>query len=369
MSQARPTGYDNRDRATGAPVAEVYLYDAAAGKLRCASCDPTGARPTGFDYFQLEPGSGGLVGGGRGTWLLHGLVAGDRPRLDPDPLGRAGHFPSTSPPTSPTPAASSSTPATPSSPRTQTAPSTSTSTSPPRAPASPPPTAAPPPRPTYSSRSGGCVGLISAGTSGQESAFIGASESGDDVFFLTSSQLVKQDVDTARDVYDAHACSAAVPCLPEPPPPAPACEGDACQQPATPPNDQTPGSLTFKAPATSSNARRARSRRAASASRSTRPRSTTRRRVSTTSAPTAEPPVTTAEVKSERHQGTPTDRPHRDQGESRRDFASPAYPSPYVLFAPCCLRQPLRRGGAVPSRQVRSRGAPRRAGQGRRERE
>ncbi len=102
--------------------------------------------------------------------------------------------------------------------------------------------------PTYSGRSGGCVGLISAGTSGQESAFIGASESGDDVFFLTSSQLVKQDVDTARDVYDAHACSAAVPCLPEPPPPAPACEGDACQQPAVPPNHPTPGTALINGP-------------------------------------------------------------------------------------------------------------------------
>ena len=99
--------------------------------------------------------------------------------------------------------------------------------------------------PTYSQSDGGCVSLISAGTSGEESAFLDASESGDDVFFLTRSRLNPQDVDNALDVYDAHVCSAEAPCLPEPPPPAPACEGDACQQPATPPVDATPGSLTF----------------------------------------------------------------------------------------------------------------------------
>jgi hypothetical protein len=99
--------------------------------------------------------------------------------------------------------------------------------------------------PTFGARSGGCVDLISAGTSGEESAFLDASESGDDVFFLTRSRLVAQDIDAALDVYDAHVCTAEVPCLPEPAPPAPECSGDSCQQPAVPPNDATPGSLTF----------------------------------------------------------------------------------------------------------------------------
>ena len=75
--------------------------------------------------------------------------------------------------------------------------------------------------PTFSQSNGGCVSLISAGTSGQESAFLDASESGDDVFFLTSSRLVPQDEDAARDVYDAHACSRrlALPALPAAPGP------------------------------------------------------------------------------------------------------------------------------------------------------
>ena len=47
MSDSPLTGYDNRDAVTGQPDEEVYLYDAAAGRLVCASCDPTGARPHG----------------------------------------------------------------------------------------------------------------------------------------------------------------------------------------------------------------------------------------------------------------------------------------------------------------------------------
>ncbi len=243
MSRARPTGYDNRDRATGAPVAEVYLYDAAAGRLRCASCDPTGARPIGFDYQQLEPGSGGLVGGGRGTWLLHGLVAAIVPgwtqirsagpvesRYQPRYLNNSGRLFFNA--------------------GDGLVPQDSNGTfdvyeyEPPQGPGQPASNNCSTASPTYSERSGGCVSLISSGTSKQESAFLDASESGDDVFILTYSRLAKADTDAALDVYDAHDCSAAAPCLPEPPAPPPACQGDACQSPAVPPNDQTPASLT-----------------------------------------------------------------------------------------------------------------------------
>ena len=234
MSQRPLTGYDNRDLATGRPVAEVYLYHAADGKLVCASCDPTGARPHGVEYGKLEPGSGGLVGGPRGIWR-NNLVAANVPGSDSAGRTGVGHQPrylndegrlffdtvnalvpqdsnanqdvyEYEPPGVGGCAESS---------------------------------------PTFGQVSGGCVGLISQGTSREESAFLDASESGEDVFFLTDSKLVPADEDAALDVYDAHACSAESPCLPEPPPPAPACQGDACQPPATPPNDPTPGSLTF----------------------------------------------------------------------------------------------------------------------------
>jgi hypothetical protein len=49
----------------------------------------------------------------------------------------------------------------------------------------------------------GCVGLISSGGSGQESVFLDASETGVDVFFMTTAKLVPQDTDTQYDIYDA----------------------------------------------------------------------------------------------------------------------------------------------------------------------
>jgi hypothetical protein len=84
------------------------------------------------------------------------------------------------------------------------------------------------------SATGGCVSLISSGTSSREAAFVEATPSGDDVFFITAAQLSSQDTDTALDIYDARVCTPQSPCL-TPPPPAPAgCnETDACR-PAAP---------------------------------------------------------------------------------------------------------------------------------------
>lgn len=45
MSSRGLTGYDNRDAVSGERDEEVYLYDARSGRVVCASCDPTGARP------------------------------------------------------------------------------------------------------------------------------------------------------------------------------------------------------------------------------------------------------------------------------------------------------------------------------------
>ncbi len=90
---------------------------------------------------------------------------------------------------------------------------------------------------TFSEGSDGCIGLISSGTSSEPSSFLDASESGDDVFFLTAGRLVSQDYDDAADVYDARVCSASSPCLTAPVAP-PACTtADSCraapsQQPA-----------------------------------------------------------------------------------------------------------------------------------------
>jgi hypothetical protein len=59
---------------------------------------------------------------------------------------------------------------------------------------------------TFSAAADGCIDLISAGTSTEESVFLDASENGNDVFFLTASKLTNSDIDTAYDVYDAHSC-------------------------------------------------------------------------------------------------------------------------------------------------------------------
>jgi hypothetical protein len=228
MSQRSLTGYDNRDAVSDRPDEEVYLFDALTGTLRCVSCDRTGARPRGvFDKPQFpgllvdHPRTWGRqwLGGSIPGWTSIGQ-AGGKALYQSRYLSNSGRLffnsadglvPSDTngvmdvyqyePPGggSCTTAAS-----------------------------------------TFSAVSGGCVGLISSGTSPEESAFLDASESGDDVFFLTASQLVRKDTDSAYDVYDASVgggeTEAASP---------PECDGDACQQPATPPNDATPGSLTF----------------------------------------------------------------------------------------------------------------------------
>ncbi len=87
---------------------------------------------------------------------------------------------------------------------------------------------------TFSERLGGCVSLISSGTSSSESAFYDASESGDDAFFITSAHLASADYDTAYDVYDAHVCSAVAPCVTTPISPPVCTTGDSCKAAPSP---------------------------------------------------------------------------------------------------------------------------------------
>jgi hypothetical protein len=238
MSARSLTGYDNRDARSGQRDEEVYLFDSQTAKLSCVSCDPTGARPHGV--FDKESFPGLLVDHPKtwyGKWLA-GSIPGwtlkkvnvalyqsrylsndgreffnSSDALVPQDTNNVTDVYEFEPP--------------------GVGDCTSSST-------------------TYSSTSGGCVSLISSGSSKEESAFLDASESGDEVFFLTASRLTASDVDGSFDVYDAHVCTASSPCPPPPPPPAPACEGDACQTPSTPPNDATPGSLTYRGPGNAS---------------------------------------------------------------------------------------------------------------------
>ena len=98
--------------------------------------------------------------------------------------------------------------------------------------------------------SSGCIGLISSGTSGQESAFLDASENGDDVFFMTTAQLVPADTDDAYDIYDAHVCSESSPCTSPPSNPESECESASGCRAIAPaqPAFQTPTSAVFQGP-------------------------------------------------------------------------------------------------------------------------
>jgi hypothetical protein len=85
----------------------------------------------------------------------------------------------------------------------------------------------------------GCIYLISGGTSTDISAFVDASSSGDDVFFVTRSQLVPQDGNEDDNLYDAHVGGVQ-------PLASPACTGTGCQGvPSAPPLFATPPSVTF----------------------------------------------------------------------------------------------------------------------------
>src|ERR1700728_30252 len=86
---------------------------------------------------------------------------------------------------------------------------------------------------------GGCVFLLSGGTSESDSWLIGASETGDDVFLVTRAQLVPEDQNEAFDLYDVRV-NGLKPISP------PQCTGSGCQGvPSPPPTFATPPSVTF----------------------------------------------------------------------------------------------------------------------------
>lgn len=87
--------------------------------------------------------------------------------------------------------------------------------------------------------------LLSAGTGSSASVFLDASANGDDVFFITRDRLVKQDVDSAYDLYDARVGGGFADPLAEVPP----CAGEACRGPITPSTSvSVPGSVAFAGP-------------------------------------------------------------------------------------------------------------------------
>jgi hypothetical protein len=87
---------------------------------------------------------------------------------------------------------------------------------------------------------GGCVYLLSGGTSIGNSGFLDASESGGDVFIVTRANFDGSDEDGAFDAYDVRLGA-------QRPPVPPLCTGTGCQGiPSAPPIFATPSSLTFE---------------------------------------------------------------------------------------------------------------------------
>jgi hypothetical protein len=208
MSDRSLTGYDNRDAVSGELDEEVFLYGVSSGRLMCASCNPTGARPTGmFDTGKTPLLLVDLADVWGGRWLA-GLIPGWTPDRNHHALYQSRYlsdngrlfFDSSD----------------------ALVPQDTNGT-----------------EDVYEyepdgeggcHRESGCVGLISSGASGEESTFLDASESGGDVFFLTAARLAPEDFDASLDVYDAHVCSAIAPCPGRSTVSSPACtNSDSCR--------------------------------------------------------------------------------------------------------------------------------------------
>jgi hypothetical protein len=260
MSQRSLTGYDNHDAVNGADDEEVFLYDATAGKLVCASCNPTGARPAGVhDPFEEEEPP--LLVDRPQIWAEHWL-AGSIPGWTPVATGEAlyqsrylsndGRLFFNSP-AALVPAANLEQNVYEFEPEGVGDCTSSTSSS-----------SATFVQELAGSAVGGCVSLISSGASGEESAFLDAAATGpgghegEDVFFLTAARLSGADIDDVLDVYDAHVCSSLLPCpSPSATGPGPCTSAGSCRSAPTPQSSvfgapastMVPGSGNLSAPA------------------------------------------------------------------------------------------------------------------------
>jgi hypothetical protein len=175
------------------PCQEIFLYQAAGGTLHCVSCSPSGSRPTGPS--NLRPADNLFLPNDEPP--IYGL-----PR-NLSPTG-AVYFDTKSP----------------------LLPADENGVS------------------DVYEYSGGKLSLISSGKSPAASYFYEASQSGNDVFFLTTQPLLHADTDAETSIYDARVDGG----FPEPPP-APGCEGESCRGAATQASPSgTPATPSFSGP-------------------------------------------------------------------------------------------------------------------------
>jgi hypothetical protein len=184
VSDASPTGYANAGHD------ELYVFDAATKAVNCVSCDPSGAPASGDASF-IAPAEGP---GAPGVAHLVHAMSDDGSRVffnSPEQLVNADSNSQID---------------------------------------------------VYEWNQG-TISLLSSGQSRNGSYFADASADGSDAFFVTYQQLVGQDRDTNRDLYDArigggltgqNAPAYAVP-----------CQGDECRAAAAQPPVSTPASTTL----------------------------------------------------------------------------------------------------------------------------
>jgi hypothetical protein len=223
MSAASLTGYDNVDAnpaAKGGRDEEVFLYDADTLTTTCVSCNPTGARPAGV-LDRTESGEGlGLLVDRRKVWAeghehwLGGNIPGWTSQTITSALFQSRYLDDEgrlffNSPDDLVPAASNH--------KEDVYEYEPDGVG------------------TCESATGGCLALISSGSSDRESAFLEATGDGSSAFFLTEANLLPQDTDTAFDIYDARTCTGASPCLTDPAPPAEGCSKTETCRPAGPP--------------------------------------------------------------------------------------------------------------------------------------
>lgn len=217
-SQEQLTAYDNNG------TAEFYRYDAAGGQIVCVSCNPSGEAPLNPPSLEsIEPALPVVEPPGKPAILTRNLssdgnriffetpdklVAEDTDGEEGCPRGGQASVPACQDVYE------------------WEAKGTGSCES--------------------SDENGGCLYLLSSGTSAEPAFFADASESGDDAFIFTRSALVPQDQDTLQDAYDARVEGGLASQNVVAPP---ACEGDACKPgTAVPPPFQAPQTPGFQGP-------------------------------------------------------------------------------------------------------------------------
>jgi hypothetical protein len=208
------TSYDNAAPcgAKTCRLPEFYRYDSAAPpgrRLRCVTCDPSGAAPTG--WVRLENSNPAPTGTppSLSPFLTRNLspdgsrifFEAEGPLVPADVNGANDVYEWEAP--------------------GATGGSCEESSS------------------AFSSQDAGCLYLISTGTAPQGSYFGDASASGEDAFFFTRQPLLSSDTDQNVDLYDAKVGGGIAAQNPPAPPP-PCEEAEACKpRPTEPPSEQT----------------------------------------------------------------------------------------------------------------------------------